>query len=192
MLGHLNPPSPTPQHLSSTCYLPHTFLTSPHIPTPLLTFPHISSNTSPRLSSPPSHFVDVNNSVMKVAHDHRIRSKNMNGRESNRLKYRSGSGSGSRNFIFNGSGSRLFKNLGSGSVRVQLLQNLKVRVRFRFIETKFLRFRFGFKSNLHYTRRITPKRVTSCGAHLRSLAPGLHSSEETSQRWRVVGDTVPI
>ena len=46
------------------------------------------------------------------------------------------------------------------------------------------------KSNLHYTRRITPKRVTSCGAHLRGLAPGQHSSEETSQRWRVVGDTV--
>ena len=48
------------------------------------------------------------------------------------------------------------------------------------------------KSNLHYTRRITPKRVTSCRAHLRGLAPGLHSSEETSQRWRVVGDTVSI
>ena len=48
------------------------------------------------------------------------------------------------------------------------------------------------KSNLHYTRRITPKRVTSCGAHLRGLAPGQHSSEETSQRWRVVGDTVPV
>ena len=46
------------------------------------------------------------------------------------------------------------------------------------------------KSNLHYTRRITPKRVTSCGAHLRGLAPGLHSSEESSQRWQVVGDTV--
>ena len=48
------------------------------------------------------------------------------------------------------------------------------------------------KSNLHYTRRITPKRVTSCGAHLRGLAPGQHSSEETSQRWQVVGDTVLI
>ena len=48
------------------------------------------------------------------------------------------------------------------------------------------------KSNLHYTRRNTPKRVTSCGAHLRGLAPGQYSSEETSQRWRVVGDTVPI
>ena len=46
------------------------------------------------------------------------------------------------------------------------------------------------KSNLHYTRRITPKRVTSCGAHLRGLAPGQHSSEETLQRWRVVGNTL--
>ena len=48
------------------------------------------------------------------------------------------------------------------------------------------------KSNPHYTRRITPKRVTDCGAHLRGLAPGQHSSEETSHRWRVVGDTVSI
>ena len=39
------------------------------------------------------------------------------------------------------------------------------------------------QSNLHYTRRITPKRVTNGGAHLRGLAPGLYSSEETSQRW---------
>ena len=46
------------------------------------------------------------------------------------------------------------------------------------------------KSNLHYTRRITSNRVTSGGVHLRGLAPGQHSSEETSQRWRVVGDTV--
>ena len=30
------------------------------------------------------------------------------------------------------------------------------------------------------------------GAHLRSLAPGLQSSEETSQLWQTVGDTVPI
>ena len=28
------------------------------------------------------------------------------------------------------------------------------------------------KSNLHYTRGITPKRVTSSGAHLRGFAPG--------------------
>ena len=46
--------------------------------------------------------------------------------------------------------------------------------------------------NFHYIRRITPERVTSSGANLRCLAPGLHSSEETSQRWRAVGDTAPI
>ena len=38
------------------------------------------------------------------------------------------------------------------------------------------------KSNLHYTRRIAPKRVASGVAHLRGLAPGLRSSEGTSQR----------
>ena len=48
------------------------------------------------------------------------------------------------------------------------------------------------KSNLPYTRGITPKRVTSGGAHLRCLAPGQHSPEEISQRWRAVVDTVPI
>ena len=46
------------------------------------------------------------------------------------------------------------------------------------------------KSNLPYTRGITPKRVTSGGIHLRGLAPGQHSSKETSQWWRAVGDTV--
>ena len=43
------------------------------------------------------------------------------------------------------------------------------------------------KSNLHYTRHVTPKRVTSCWAHLRGLAPGQHSSKEASMvasRWR--------
>ena len=48
------------------------------------------------------------------------------------------------------------------------------------------------KSNLHYTRDITPKRVTSGGAHLRGAALGLHNSEQMSQRWRAVGDTVTI
>ena len=47
-----------------------------------------------------------------------------------------------------------------------------------------------FKSNLHYAPGITSKRVTSGGVHLRGLAPEQHSSEETSQRWRDVGDTV--
>ena len=40
------------------------------------------------------------------------------------------------------------------------------------------------KPNLHYTCSIMPKGVTSGGAHLHDLAPGLHSSEETSQGWR--------
>ena len=34
------------------------------------------------------------------------------------------------------------------------------------------------------------KRATNGGAHLRVLAPDQHSSEETSQRWRAVNDTV--
>ena len=48
------------------------------------------------------------------------------------------------------------------------------------------------KSKLHDTRHITPKRVTSGGAHLRGAALELQSSEQTSQRWRAVGDTVTI
>ena len=39
---------------------------------------------------------------------------------------------------------------------------------------------------------ITADIVTSGGAHLRGAALGLHSSEQTSQRWRAVGDTVTI
>ena len=46
------------------------------------------------------------------------------------------------------------------------------------------------KLNLHSTCGNTSKHVTSSGTHLRSLAPGQHNSEETSQEWRVVGDTV--
>ena len=46
------------------------------------------------------------------------------------------------------------------------------------------------KSNLHYARGITPKRVTNGESHLRCFAPGQHCSEETSQRWRAVADTV--
>ena len=41
-----------------------------------------------------------------------------------------------------------------------------------------------YKSNLHYSRDITPKRVTSGGIHLSGLAPGQHSSDETFPRWR--------
>ena len=35
-----------------------------------------------------------------------------------------------------------------------------------------------------------PKHGTSDEVHLSGLAPGYHSSEETSQRWRFFGDTV--
>ena len=34
------------------------------------------------------------------------------------------------------------------------------------------------KSNPHYSRDITPKRVASGEIHLRGLAPGQHSSEK--------------
>ena len=37
---------------------------------------------------------------------------------------------------------------------------------------------------------VAPKRVTGGGGHLSGLAPGQHSSEEISQRWRAVGNTV--
>ena len=46
------------------------------------------------------------------------------------------------------------------------------------------------KKNLYYTRDITPKRVTSGGAHLRGIAPGQHSSEKTLQQWQIVNDSV--
>ena len=46
------------------------------------------------------------------------------------------------------------------------------------------------KSNLSHTRAITPKRVMSSGIHLRGLAPGQPSYEETSRQWRDVGNTV--
>ena len=64
----------------------------------------------------------------------------------------------------------------------------KARVRSRiFVLTETGKLK---KSNLDYTRGMTPKRVTSGGAHLRGSVPGQHSSEETSQRCRVIGDTV--
>ena len=40
-------------------------------------------------------------------------------------------------------------------------------------------------------RKKKKKRVTSGGAHLRGLASWRHSSEEMSQQWRAIGDTVP-
>ena len=53
-----------------------------------------------------------------------------------------------------------------------------------------LQARYIQKLNLHYTRGIAPKRITSGEIRLRSLASGQHSPQETSQRWRLVGDTV--
>ena len=65
---------------------------------------------------------------------------------------------------------------------------------FQKIEEQLKKLRHPFssksKSNLHYTRVILIKRVTSGGVHLRSLAPGQPSFEKTSQRWRAVDDTV--
>ena len=48
------------------------------------------------------------------------------------------------------------------------------------------------QSNLHYTRGITSKRVTSGGVHLRGSAPGQHCFEEALQWWRAVGDTASV
>ena len=50
--------------------------------------------------------------------------------------------------------------------------------------------RVEVKSNRHYSRIITPKRLNEERAYPGSLAPGQNNSEETSQRWRAVGDTV--
>ena len=47
------------------------------------------------------------------------------------------------------------------------------------------------KRNLQYSRGIAPMCVTRGEAHLLDLETGQHSSEETTQRWRAVGDTVP-
>ena len=48
------------------------------------------------------------------------------------------------------------------------------------------------KSNLQYTRGITPKLLTNGGVHPGGLASVQHSYKETSQRRWAVGDTVPI
>ena len=61
-----------------------------------------------------------------------------------------------------------------------------ILVRLYVVELKF--FIFEIKSSLysrHYAQACNEWRV-----HLHGLAPGQHSSEETSQRWRAVIDTV--
>ena len=58
------------------------------------------------------------------------------------------------------------------------MSSVSLKTWINFVSNKILQCK---KSNLHYTRGITPKHVTSGGVHLRDLAPGQHSSEETSQ-----------
>ena len=65
---------------------------------------------------------------------------------------------------------------------------MKMRMNFRE-ERALYKCAIRKNSNFYYTYGITPKRVTSGGAHLRGLAPGQYSFEETSERWRVIGDT---
>ena len=50
--------------------------------------------------------------------------------------------------------------------------------------------RCQIKTLLCYIGGIPPMRVTSGGTHLRGLAPGQHSSEETSQRRRAADDAL--
>ena len=66
----------------------------------------------------------------------------------------------------------------------EFLQQILIFVHKKVIfETSYI------QKNPHYTRDITLKRVTSSGIHLRGSAPGQHSSEETLQQWRAVGNT---
>ena len=46
------------------------------------------------------------------------------------------------------------------------------------------------KSNLHYTRGITLKRVTSVASISATIAPGQRDFKETAQRWRAFDDSV--
>ena len=69
-----------------------------------------------------------------------------------------------------------------------LIANAYSVVNLRFVDFKIGGQLFESKSNLPYTRGITPKRVTSGGIHLCGLAPGQHSSEETLLRcWLASG-----
>ena len=61
-----------------------------------------------------------------------------------------------------------------GNVQITNSWKHKTWINTRALEQKL-------KSNLRYTPGITPKRATTNGVHLGSLAPGQHSSEETTQ-----------
>ena len=60
----------------------------------------------------------------------------------------------------------------SNAIRVHFAHNIKIK-------------------SLLYSRYYA-EACNELRAYLRGLAPGLHSSEETSQRWRAVSNTVPI
>ena len=85
----------------------------------------------------------------------------------------------------------------------------KLTIKFQTISPSPRGFRFRYCENYYFvgknayfllwfkikkstlSRGISPKFVTSDGTHTRRLAPAQHSSEATSQRWRVIEDTVP-
>ena len=58
------------------------------------------------------------------------------------------------------------------------------------MKAKFALLLIKNQANFHYTRSITPKRVTSGGAHLHDLAPVYDRSTETSQQRQPVGETM--
>ena len=67
--------------------------------------------------------------------------------------YRFAFGSGSLAQNFKGSGSQILNIKGSGSVQVHRFEILKVRIRFRFKDLKYKRFRFGSTHRYQVTKR---------------------------------------
>ena len=67
-----------------------------------------------------------------------------------------------------------------------------IRSRFIGLQSEGRSAKENTVTNLHYTRGIMPKRVTSGGAQLRGLAPGQHSSEETSSCGELLAALWPI
>ena len=63
------------------------------------------------------------------------------------------------------------------------IQDIEIELEIRMGKVNWSHYTPAFltvsKSHLHYTRGSTPKRVTSGGAHLRGLAPGLHAPKES-------------
>ena len=82
-------------------------------------------------------------------------------------------------------GAILIKKAGDSSTKNKgcwdSIHVIEVQVLFKVILPKF-----------HHTRGITRKHVASGAVHLHDLAPGQHSFEKTSQRWRAAGDIVSV